>query len=62
MSHTHVYLPSYDNYMPYDGVLLFVLFMLAAVGVALCWCPWNDTAGRQPRQVYVVYRTDSDEV
>lgn len=60
MSHTyHTYLPNYI--MPYDGVLLFVLFVLGTAGVALCFCPWNDITGRQPRQVYVVYRTDSDD-
>lgn len=56
---SHTYLPNYD--MPYDAGMLFILFVLGTAGVALCFCPWNDITGRQPRQVYIVYRTDSDD-
>ena len=69
MSHSHVYLPSDNHYhimpnVPFDGSMLFVLFIFAAVAVAVCWYPCDNTTGRQPRVVYVPTYVDkpSNEV
>tara|TARA_Y100000817_G_C16536090_1_gene402306 strand:+ start:234 stop:446 length:213 start_codon:yes stop_codon:yes gene_type:complete len=55
--HTHDYLPN----VPFDGTMLFVLFIVAVVAAAVCWFPWGDNSmGRQPRVIYVPTYVDRD--
>ena len=65
--HTHDYLPNDTHYhimpnVPFDGTMIFVLFIFLIIAAAACWFPWGDTTttGRQPRIIYVPTYVDRD--